>query len=113
MSYKKIDLTDGIEIVTDAETIRMDASAVSLAADDAALKAALETKAGKPMPDVHVHKAKDGTIYVATGKEPTTWPDQVKADIRDEYLEDETVLSVSQDGTVTNVPDKPPSYYGK
>ncbi len=35
----------------------------------------LEQLIGKKLPDVFVHKNRDGSYAVATGKEPTEWPE--------------------------------------
>jgi len=110
---KRVSLADGIELVGEKSTAKLTTSEVSLAATDAAIKTALESKAGGTLDDVHIHKAQDGTIYVATGSEPDVWPDQVADHPGDKYAEDETVLSVSSDGKVTYVPPKPPSFYGE
>ena len=39
------------------------------------LKSTLETKFGKSLPNVFVHKNKDGSFALATGRAPNVWPE--------------------------------------
>lgn len=113
MIYKKISIADGIEIVTDKETIKQTSGEVSLSPSDSSIKTALETKAAKSLPDLFVHKAQDGRIFIATGTEPTTWPDEMPEDKAAKYHEDDSIMSVDKDGNATKWPPRPPSFYGE
>jgi len=113
MSYKKISLDNGIEVVTDKETIKMTSGEISLSPTDESIKTALTAKTTESLDDLHIHKAADGTLYAATGATaPKVWPDQEPEHPGEKHEADETVLSVDKDGNVTNVPEKPPEYYG-
>ena len=63
----------GIVIVVDGERIEIDdPSSYDTAA---ALKTEAERQAGKSLDDLYFHVNRDGSVSVATGSAPATWPE--------------------------------------
>ena len=65
--------TDGLIIeLTDDTQVKITQAAIELATEGQ-LETALRTTLTRD--DVHVHKNRDGTIALAIGQEPATWPE--------------------------------------
>jgi len=69
----EINATDGLIIeLTDDTQVKITQAAIELATEGQ-LETTLRTTLTRD--DVHVHKNRDGTVALAIGQEPATWPE--------------------------------------
>lgn len=74
----QMDATNAIILETDQVTITITrGTAEGLSA--AAIEGAIRTAAGAhPLPDIFAHVNRDGSIAIATGTEPSVWPEDAE-----------------------------------
>ena len=82
MTFRRIAINtkDGITIeLTGRKPFTVPKATVDTAADAAAVKTAIDTAAGQPVP-IFVHKNRTGSYALATGYEPLIWPEDEPKD---------------------------------